>query len=148
MGGGAATEAVRLADQALANDELLYAEGPACTPMYRAVVALLVCDELDRAAATVKLALAEARRLASPTAFVWASAWRCCVNLRLGRLVDAEADGHAGLDSGDQYLSGYGLTLARIWLALSLTAQGRLDEARTELGQVPEPDPPSMLTWR
>jgi DNA-binding CsgD family transcriptional regulator len=146
VGGGAAAEVVRLADQALANDELLYAEGPACMSMYRAVVALLVCDELERAWAKLTLALAEARRLASPTAFVWASAWRCCVNLRLGRLLDAEADGRAGLDSGDRYVSGYGLRLARIWLALSLTEQGRFDEARTELGQVPEPDPPSMLT--
>jgi len=84
-------------------------------------------------AAICTCAMAEARRLGSPTAFVWASAWRCVANTRLGRLVDAEADGNAALGSGDQYLSGYGLTLARIWLALSLTEQGRLDEAGAEL---------------
>jgi ATP/maltotriose-dependent transcriptional regulator MalT len=138
---------VRLADQALANDELLHAEGPACMPMYRAVAVLTLCDELERAAATVTRALGEARRLASPSGFVWASAWRALANLRRGRLVDAEADAHAGLDSGDQYLSGYGLRLARMWLAGSLTDQGRLDEARTELSQVPEPDPPSVVTY-
>ena len=59
MGGGAAAEVVRLADQALADDELLYAQGPACMSMYRAVVALLVCDELERAWAKLTLALAE-----------------------------------------------------------------------------------------
>jgi DNA-binding CsgD family transcriptional regulator len=89
----------------------------------------------------------EARRLGSPTAFAWASAWRCCATTRLGRLVDAEADGAAALGSGDQYLSGYGLTLARIWLALALTEQGRLDEAEAELSQVPEPDPPSVMIY-
>jgi len=147
IGGGAATEVVRLADQALANDELLHAEGPACAPMYRAMVALIVCDELERAAEKLTIALAEARRLASPTALVWASAWRSRVNNRLGRLLDAEADARAALESGDQYHTGYGLTLARIWLALALTEQGRLDEAQTVLNQVPDPDPPSLLTY-
>jgi DNA-binding CsgD family transcriptional regulator len=146
-GGGAASEAVRMADEALADDELLHAEGPASMPLYRAVAVLTLCDELERATATVTRALAEARRLASPSGFVWASAWRALANLRRGRLVDAEADAHAGLHSGDQYLSGYGLRLARMWLAGSLTDQGRLDEARTELSQVPEPDPPSVVTY-
>ena len=147
IGGGAASEVVRLADKALANDELLYVEGPACTPMYRAIVALIICDELEHAAEKLTLALAEARRLGSPTAVVWASAWRSVANNRLGRLLDAEADAHAALGSGDQYPSGYGLTLAGIWLALALTEQGRLDDARTVLNRVPEPDPPSLLTY-
>ena len=147
IGGGSASEVVRLADEALANDELLYVEGPACTPMYRAIVALIICDELERAAEKLTLALAEARRLGSPTAVVWASAWRSVANNRLGRLLDAEADAHAALESGDQYLSGYGLTLAGIWLGLALTEQGRLDDARTVLDRVPEPDPPSLLTY-
>ena len=147
VGGGAASEVVRLAEQALANDELLRTEGPGCMPMYRAAVALLVCDELERSAATVTFAMAEARRLGSPTAFVWASAWRAAVYIWMGRLVEAEADARAALESGDQYLSGYGLTLARTWLALSLTDQGRLDEARAELSQIPEPDPPSMMIY-
>ena len=147
VGGGAACDVVRLAEQAVANDELLRSEGPACAPMYRAAVALNACDELERGAAICTRAMAEARRLGSPTAFVWASAWRCLANTRLGRLVDAEADGNAALGSGDQYLSGYGRTLARIWLALSLTEQGRLDEAGAELSQVPEPDPPSVMIY-
>jgi len=147
IGGGPASEVVRLADQALANDELLQAEGLACTPMYRAMVALIVCDELERAAAALTRAMGEARRFASPTAFVWASAWRAAANNRLARLLEGEADARAALDSGDQYLSGYGLTLARIWLAGSLTHQGRLDEAGTVLRQIPEPDPPSLLTY-
>ena len=148
VGGGTASETVRLADQALANDELLHVEGPACMPMYRAVVALLVCDELERGAATLTLAIGEARRLASPTAFVWASAWRGCANLRLGRLLDAEADARAALESGDQYLSGYGQNMARIWLADSLTEQGRLKEARNVLSEVREAGPPSLVTLR
>jgi DNA-binding CsgD family transcriptional regulator len=147
VGGGAARDVVRLAEKALANDELLLTEGPACMPMYRAIVALCVCDELEQAAAICTRAMAEARRLGSPTAFAWASAWRCCANTRLGRLVDAEADGNAALGSGDQYLSGYGLTLARIWLAVCLTEQGRLDAASAQLSQVPEPDPPSVMIY-
>lgn len=147
VGGGAASEVVRLAEQALANDQLLRTEGPACMPLYRAAVALLVCDELERSAATVTLAMAEARRLGSPTAFVWASAWRTAAYVWLGRLLEAEADARAALESGDQYLSGYGQPLARLWLALALTEQGRLDEARAELNQVPETDQPSMQTY-
>jgi DNA-binding CsgD family transcriptional regulator len=147
IGGGSASEVIRLADEALANNELLYVEGPACTPMYRAIVALIICDELERAAGKLTLALAEARRLGSPTAVVWASAWRSVANNRLGRLLDAEADAHAALGSGDQYPSGYGLTLAGIWLSLALTEQGRLEDAGTVLNRVPEPDPPSLLTY-
>ncbi len=145
IGGGAAAEVVSLAERALANDELLHSEGPACAPMYRAIVALVICDELERAASALTHAMAEARRLGSPTAFAWASAWRCVANTRLGRLVDGEADGNAALGSGDRYLSGYGLTLAGIWLALSLTEQGRLEQARAILSQIPEPDPPSLV---
>ena len=147
IGGGAASDVVKLAEKALANDELLLSEGPACLPLYRAAVALLGCDELERGAAICTRAMAEARRLGSPTAFAWASAWRCIANTRLGRLVDGEADGNAALESGDQYLSGYGLTLARIWLAVCLTEQGRLEDARAQLSQVPEPDPPSMIIY-
>ncbi|TMM02864.1 MAG: hypothetical protein E6G05_08620, partial [Actinobacteria bacterium] len=147
IGGGAAAEVVRLAERALANDELLRSEGPACAPMYRAMVALVICDELERAASALTRAMDEARRLGSPTAFAWASAWRCVANTRLGRLVDGEADANAALGSGDRYLSGYGLTLARIWLALCLTEQGRLEEARDLLSQIPEPDPPSLVTY-
>jgi DNA-binding CsgD family transcriptional regulator len=147
IGGGAAADVVQLADQALANDELLHADGPGSTPMLRAMVALLMCDELERAAAAFTRAMAEARRLASPPAFAWASAWRSFANSRLGRLVDAEADAHAGLESGDQHLSGYGLTLSRLWLALSLTEQGRLDEAGEVLRHIPDPDPPSLVTY-
>lgn len=147
VGGGAARDVVRIAEQALANDELLRVEGPACMPLYRAAVALLVSDELERSAATVTLAIAEARRLGSPTAFVWASAWRTAAYCRRGRLLEAEADGRAALESGDQYLAGYGQRLARTWLALALTEQGRLDEAHAELSQVPEPDPPSMQIY-
>jgi DNA-binding CsgD family transcriptional regulator len=147
VGGGAARDVVRLAEKALANDELLLTEGPACMPMYRAIVALCVCDDLEQPAAICTRAMAEARRLGSPTAFAWASAWRCCANTRLGRLVDAEADGNAALGSGDQYLAGYGLTLARIWLAVCLTEQGSLDAASAQLSQVPEPDPPSVTIY-
>jgi DNA-binding CsgD family transcriptional regulator len=147
MGGGAACDVVMLAEKALANDELLLSEGPACLPLYRAAVALLGCDELERGAAICTRAMAEARRLGSPTAFAWASAWRCIANTRLGRLVDGEADANAALESGDQYLSGYGLTLARIWLAVCLTEQGRLEDARAELSLVAEPDPPSMIIY-
>ena len=147
IGGGAAADVVSLAERALANDELLHSEGPACAPMYRAMVALVICDELERAASALTHAMAEARRLGSPTAFAWASAWRCVANTRLGRLVDGEADANAALGSGDRYLSGYGLTLAGIWLALSLTEQGRLEEARAILSQIPEPDPPSLVTY-
>ena len=39
------------------------------------------------------------------------------------------------------------MTLAGIWLGLALTEQGRLDDARTVLNRVPEPDPPSLLTY-
>jgi DNA-binding CsgD family transcriptional regulator len=148
MGGGPASDVVRLAEQALANDELLLSEGPTCLPLYRAAIALMGCDELERGAAICTRAMAEARRLGSPTAFAWASAWRCIANTRLGRLVDGEADGNAALASGDQYLSsGYGLTVARIWLAVCLTEQGRLDDARAQLSLVPEPDPPTMIIY-
>jgi DNA-binding CsgD family transcriptional regulator len=116
-------------------------------PMYRAIVALIVCDELELAAAHLTRAIAEARRLASPTAFMWASAWRAAANLRLGRLMEAEADADTARESGDQYLSGYGPTLAGMWLAGSLTEQGRLDEARALLTQVPQPDPPNVLSY-
>jgi ATP/maltotriose-dependent transcriptional regulator MalT len=116
-------------------------------PMYRAVAALILCDELDRAETTVTRAMVKARRLASASGFAWASAWHSYANTRRGRLLEAEADARAGIESGDHYLSGYGLSLTRMWMANCLTEQGRLDEAREELARVSRPDPPSVVSY-
>jgi DNA-binding CsgD family transcriptional regulator len=142
LGGGCAADIIALADQGLADGTVLSAEGPASLCFYHAVAAIVSCDELDRAAAIVTIALEEARRLASVTGFCYASLWRGAANLRRGRLLDAEADARAPLDSGYEVAP---LAVVRAILALSLGAQGRLDEAWVTANAIPEPNPQSLL---
>jgi DNA-binding CsgD family transcriptional regulator len=148
MGGGRAADAIALADQGLADGMVLSAEGSASPCFFNAVAALVGCDELERAAALLTVALEEARRLASITGFRYASLWRGAANLHGGRPLDAEADARAALENGDQH-SVTGMAPAGAVLALSLGAQGRLDEAWATANGIPEPFPPSVLTlWR
>jgi DNA-binding CsgD family transcriptional regulator len=147
LGGAPAGEVIALADQALASDEVVSVEGPSSLPFYLAIVALSFCDQAERVAAVTTLTLAKARASASLTGFVWASAWRASANLRMGRLIDAEADARAALDTGDAYGSDPSIISARVWLAGSLIAQGRFDEASSTLATTPEPDPPNSLTY-
>jgi len=146
LGGGCAGDMMALAVQGLADGTLLSAEGPASPCFRHAVAALIACDELERAAAILTIALGDAQRLASVTGLWYASLWRGAANLRRGLLLDAEADARAPLDSGYQQLV-TGVTPARAILAFSLGAQGRLDEAWATANAIPEPNPPSLLTF-
>jgi DNA-binding CsgD family transcriptional regulator len=146
LGGGRAADAIALADQGLGDGTLLSAEGPASPCFYQAITVLVGCDELERAAAILTVALGEARRLASVTGFCYASLWRGAANLRRGRLVEAEADARAALDSGYQQ-SVTGVAPAAAVLALSLVAQGRLEEAWATANAIPEPNPTSLFTF-
>jgi AAA ATPase domain len=103
IGGGRAADAIALADQGLADGTVLSAEGPASPCFRNAVAALIACDELERATAILTVAQAEARGLASITGFGYASTWRAYANLRMGRLLDAEADARAALERGDPH---------------------------------------------
>ena len=145
--GAPASEVIALADQALATDEALLADGPSSFPQSLAISALCFCDELERVLAITTMALAKARARGSLTGFVWASAWRVNANLRMGRLLDAEADARAALDSAEQYVSDPTVICARLGLADSLTAQGRFDDASSTLAEVPPPVPPNLLTY-
>jgi DNA-binding CsgD family transcriptional regulator len=148
LGGGHAADAIALADQGLGDGTVLSAEGPASPSFYNAIITLVSCDELERAAAILTVALGEARRLASVTGFCYASLWRGAANLRRGQLLESEADARAALDSGPQQ-SLTSVAPASAILALSLIAQGRLDEARATANEIPEPNPTSAFTfWR
>lgn len=145
-GGGRAADAIAPADQGLADGTLLAAEGPGSPCFYIAIAALVGCDELERAVALLTVALGEARRLASVTGFCYASLWRGAANPRRGRLLEAEADARAALDTGDRQ-SVTGVAPAGAVLALSLGAQGRLDEASAAVNAIPEPNPTSLTTF-
>jgi DNA-binding CsgD family transcriptional regulator len=148
IGGGRAVDAIALADRGLGDGAVLSAEGPTSPCFYQAIFVLVSGDELERAAAILTLALAEARRAASMTGFCYASFHRGLANLRRGRLLDAEADARAALQAGEQHAL-TGVAPAAAFLALSLGAQGRLDEAWATASLIPEADPPTMLTfWR
>jgi DNA-binding CsgD family transcriptional regulator len=147
IGGAAATEVVAVADRALVTDEVLSAEGPAALPYYLAIAAMAFCDQLERAAAVTTLALARARASSSLTGFVRASGWRAYANLAMGRLVEAEADAGAALASAEYLSYDPGTAIARVWLAGSLTAQGRLAEASSALAGIPGEGPPNLITY-
>jgi len=147
LGGAAAAEVIAVADRALATDEVLSAEGPAALPFYLAIAAMSFCDELERVAVVMTLALARARASSSLTGFVRASGWRAYANLAMGRLAEAEADADAALDSVDHLPYEPGIAIARVWLAGSLTAQGRLAEASSALSVIPDDDPPNLITY-
>lgn len=146
LGGAAAADVVAVADRAIA-DEVLSAEGSAVFPFYLAIAAMAFCDQPERVAAVTTLALAKARASSSITGFAWALAWRAYANLALGRLVEAEADARATLDSIDLRPDDPGVAVARVWLAGSLTAQGRFADASSTLAAIPEDGPPNLITY-
>jgi len=139
MAGGTASRAVALAQQAFAGGEIMSAEGPDSPVYHSAICALIWCDELQGAVAAMTALLGEARKRGSPLGFMHASVWRAFANLRLGRLLDAEADARGAIEATQHYPPGPGTILAQAFLAGSLTEQGRLSEAELTLREVPDP---------
>ena len=116
MAGGTASKAVALAEQALAGGEIMSAEGPDSPVYHSAICTLIWCDELERAVAAMTALLGEARRRGSPLGFMHASVWRAFANLRLGRLLDAEADARGAIEATQHYPPGPGTILAQAFL--------------------------------
>jgi DNA-binding CsgD family transcriptional regulator/tetratricopeptide (TPR) repeat protein len=129
---GSAAEAGRLAEQALADGELLL-RGDAVFAF--ACSMLIYAEAFSPAQHYLDQALARAVATSSAPAFVGASGQRALLNARRGRLIDAEADARAALDV--TRLHGYKLwqTHTLTMLIEALLARGQAREAAAELEQ-------------
>ena len=94
-----------------------------------AVAVLVTLDELDAAARRYTDWLELARRRGSAFAFASASMFRALAMLRRGDLAEAEADLRAALDATRPLAGDTGHAGFRAYLAETLAARGRLDEA-------------------
>jgi DNA-binding CsgD family transcriptional regulator len=95
LAGTSAVDAAALATRALADDQLL-TDALAGGPLFFLTTALLVYAEaFEQAASFLDEAVAKAVSHGSALCFIGASAGRCLLNTRRGRLLEAEADGRA-----------------------------------------------------
>lgn len=127
-----AATAVRLARQALGNGRLLTEEGPDSQVFYMAANALGLAGRAAEGANLCAQALAEARRRGSLRGVCMAAAYRTASLYWSGRLSDAESYGRLALEHGVDTPGG-AAPIAVAYLVMSLTDQGRLEEARTVL---------------
>lgn len=95
--GEALVEVLPLVDGAL-NGASLFAEEGAVALMPQAFAALVIVEELDRAAGLAEEFLNEARSRGSAYAFLAATAHRAWIQTRRGDLLGAEADLHATVE--------------------------------------------------
>ena len=127
-----ATECVRYARASL-SAQPVHRRNIDAYAFFAAVQALTYSDALDEVAGVLDLSLADAQHHGSGLAFAHACWARSGVNLRRGRLLDAEADAVAaveGLKQGDWLLR---LPRAVAALAEALVARGDLAAARSAL---------------
>jgi DNA-binding CsgD family transcriptional regulator len=95
LAGTSAAEAAALATQALDDGQLL-TDALAGGPLFFLTTALLVYAEaFEQASSFLNEAVAQAVSHGSALGFIGASTGRCLLNVRRGRLPDAEADGRA-----------------------------------------------------
>lgn len=121
------TETATLAERALGGGVLLDVAGIDSPAMQLPLWTLCYCDAWDAAQREVDVVLSEARRRGSSLAFGVASVIEATVNMRRGRVLDAEASARAALDS--QPDAAIDAPLAAAVLVEALVERGELDEA-------------------
>jgi DNA-binding CsgD family transcriptional regulator len=92
-----AANTAALARMAMADGRLLHEHRPGSAPFFLAIRALVYADALDEAERYLNLAIAAARERGSVVGFGAASAARCQLLIRRGRIVEAEAEAHSML---------------------------------------------------
>ncbi|MDQ4049157.1 MAG: LuxR C-terminal-related transcriptional regulator, partial [Actinomycetota bacterium] len=131
----AAAEATELCERALAGGQLITDATADWHPTYWAVNALMVCDELDRAARFVEQALDDAADRGSMIGFMLATGHRSAICFQRGALAEAETDARTALDVA--ITSGYPvvITYALAYLVCTLIERGQRDTADDLLTQ-------------
>jgi DNA-binding CsgD family transcriptional regulator len=134
--GVSADEIAGLAGRAARQLDAILAEGTAPAAFSQVVNGLRWADQLDKAERLLEGAIAAAHRRGSTLLFGLALTWRAEVQLRRGRLRDAEADARAALEAGLEEPWNFARGLHP--LLKCLVAQGRTEEAgqllQAELG--------------
>ncbi len=121
------TETAALALRALGDGELLAAVGPGSPAVQLPLWTLCFADHFDAAQDAIDVVLAEARRRGSLLGFSIATTVEATVNMRRGRVRDAEASARAS--TADKADASIDHPLAMAVLVDALTEQGRRDEA-------------------
>ena len=122
LAGEPANRVAELAERALGGGALLRAESALSPVYYLAANALLFADRLGEAHAALTDAIGDAQTRGSVLGFAIASCFRSHVNHCLGRLVDAEADALASLETASEH----GWELGRP-ASLAFLIEARLD---------------------
>jgi DNA-binding CsgD family transcriptional regulator len=124
-----------LARRAWGEEALLADEGPDGPSWLLVVWTQLLAQELPRAESYLDTVIAESRRRGALMAFATASYFRAETRLRLGRLVDAQADCEAALATRDMGWQRFPAAAVAAH-ARVLIERGLLEEAETALGRV------------
>jgi DNA-binding CsgD family transcriptional regulator len=129
MQGAPVDEVVHLANDALANGELLASVGAESAVAHLPSLALAFVEQFDLALAAADATFADARRRGSPLGFVNASCFRSHLYYRTGQLREAEADARAALEMTIELPRGLTLLVTRAFYADVLLEQGQAEAA-------------------
>ena len=140
-------QVVELACRALGGGRLIAEDTSEALSWYMATYALLTCEALDEARATIDEAIADSSRRGSAFARAGALGTRAVLALNEGRPRDAEADAR---EAADGALPPVMAPVNAAYLVLALVDQGQLEEAEGELvaaGIDAGPGGPTVMRW-
>lgn len=138
---------VELANRALGGGRLIAEDTSEALSWYMATYALLTCEALAEARATIAEAMADSRRRGSAFARAGALGTRAVLALNEGRPRDAEADAR---EAAASVMPPIMVPVNGAYLVLSLVDQGELEAAERELiaaGIDQGPGGPTVLRW-
>jgi DNA-binding CsgD family transcriptional regulator len=140
-------EVIELANRALGNGRMIAEDTSESLGWYMAIYALLTCEALDDAKASIEQALADSVRRGSSFGRAAVLGSRAVVALNEGRLVDAEADARTAAAGG---MAPIMVPVNASFTVRALAEQGKLEEAGQMLvdaGIEHGPGGPTVLRW-
>jgi DNA-binding CsgD family transcriptional regulator len=142
----AAGEAVRRAERLLEGGVLLAMENGRAA--FIAPVTVLALADTELALPSLDAGLDAARERGDVSAMAGDRTWSCHAHLLRGDLLEAVADGEAGLAASEGYGIAVGVPWAAAWLAMAQIERGELEEAERALAHAaPGPEIPDNAHW-
>ncbi|MGH2955616.1 MAG: LuxR C-terminal-related transcriptional regulator, partial [Solirubrobacterales bacterium] len=141
-----AAEAVERGERILDGGVLLAMENGRAA--YLAPVIAFIAADSELALPALEAGLDAARERGDVSAMAGDRTWSCLAHLVRGGLMDAIADGEAGLVASDEYGVAVGVPWAAAWLAMALMERGDLDQAERALARAnADPQVPDNAHW-
>jgi DNA-binding CsgD family transcriptional regulator len=141
-----AAEAVERAERILDGGVLLEMENGRAA--FLAPVIAFIAADSELALPALEAGLDAARERGDVSAMAGDRTWSCLAHLVRGELMDAIADGEAGLAASDEYGVAVGVPWAAAWLAMALMERGDFDQAERALARADAgPQVPDNAHW-